>query len=929
MAGVAPAAGTLASGCLWGAGCVYALTGLAYAEDKQFSEASVILDEEDIQAADDLEFSFTGAQAASLGTQISATNMTIDGGTDLTLSGEGTLTLTGELAVRGSLRLEAEALLDIANTTMSGNGRLTLAYAKDTALTATTVNSGFTGTLEIAAGNYTLSPEDAAALNFSSIWVTRTGPVSSGSSTGGSLLLDTGEYTLNLSICGGFRNEQSAIQAKGGTILNGSLTLREGAVFSITDSSAEKPMVINGDIDLGGYAFRIWNNQAIGYMAWNGTVSNLGEIQLANSSALYINTPLSPENMADESTTLTVTRGGAGVSGYVYLKEGASGFTTFDIREGFVHIEKEFVGAGGTVTKTGGQNLYFDGPVSGVEKLLVSANNGSIYVTDSISGLKEIDSQSYVEVSGTIYADDLTLTSRGPGNNRITLSGDIVGDGTVNLSLWGDVTMIGEGFSHTGILEITGRLKWGDHETHTTTLAFSEIHIGSGNTTFYINHAPGETGQKVTLGGGTIQMYDMTDGVSWMAFPELNVTTDSHLVFTYNGGLRFATLTGSGSMDVKKEQGFSGQDSILYIDEAHNYSGSLTWLNGDNHTYHTIRLDAVNQENGQTMTIGSADAGMNMDLDSDSFLMKGNGTLVVYGDHVSNGTFQVMSGTYDNKYGVRTEDIFVVSGGTVSIAKDLTTEGGFALENGILNIGADMNVGGDFWFASNGTLNLTGKVTLANDAGLRYASHDDSVTTDYLDVLTEVGRVIVGDESRLWVFSNDFDPAELMSEKGVDLLINTTDVAASQLFALGYSSEEYEIVANEETGTWWLRASCAPHAEAESTDGIWDPAWGTELRARPISGDMHVYDLAHSIAYDARLADNEYYRGRSTTGPVYWAEFRSGSMNYNLVGGTKNTHAVDVHASSWMLVTASSYRNIVGGNHAQEWASGRPKIAFE
>ena len=932
MAGVAPAAGTLASGCLWGAGCVYALTGLAYAEDKQFSDATVNLDEESIQPADNLEFSFTGAQAATLGTTIRATNMTIDGGTDLTLSGDGTLTLTGELAVLGSLRLETEALLNIAATNMSGNGRLTLAYAKDTALTATTVNSGFTGTLEIAAGNYTLSPEDAAALKFSSIWVTRayfvSDPENEDSSIGGSLLLDSGEYNIPLSICGGFRNGETAIQAKGGTILNGSLTLRDGAVFNITDSSEKNPMVINGNIDLGGNAFRIWNNQVTGYMAWNGTVSNLGEIQLANSSALYINMPISPDVMADNSTTLSLSTGGGSAGGYVYLKEGASGFTTFNVGGGEIHIEKEFVGAGGTMTKSGGGALYFDGPVSGIERFEASA--GTIYITDSISGLKSMNVNGAVVISGIIYADDLVISQRLPANtNRVTFSGDLVGDGTIKLDAWGDVLFTGEGISHTGILEFTGRVKWGAHETSTTTLAFSEIRIGISTSTFYIQHAPGETGQKVTLGGGTIQMFDMTDGVSWMAFPELEVTTDSHLVFTWNGGLRFATLTGSGSMDVKKEQG-SGQESIFYIDEAHNYSGSLTWLNGDNHAYHTIRLDAVNQEHGETMTIGSADAGMNMDLDSDSFLMKGNGTLVVYGDHVSNGTFQVMSGTYDNKYGsVRTEDIFVVSGGTVSIAKDLTTEGGFALENGILNIGANMNVGGDFWFASNGTLNLTGNVTLANDAGLRYASHDDSVTTDYLDVLTEAGRVTVDGESRLWVFSNDFDPAELMSEKGVDLLINTTDVDSSQLFALGYSSEEYEIVANEETGTWWLRASCAPHAEAESTDGIWDPAWGTELRARPISGDMHVYDLAHSIAYDARLADNEYYRGRSTTGPVYWAEFRSGSMNYNLVGGTKNTHAVDVHASSWMLVTASSYRNIVGGNHAQEWASGRPKIAFE
>ncbi|MCH5285702.1 MAG: hypothetical protein J1E42_08895, partial [Akkermansiaceae bacterium] len=870
-----------------------------------------------------------------------ARRLTINADTALSLSTANESLLTAnDIDLFGTLTLNTQGVLDLANTTFSpgsSTGTLKLNYdTTDTLLLDTDfLSSSFTGTLTIAKGAYELSAQAAAELGVSELRVERLFNFNTpANATGGTLYLGEGAYDLNLVLQGGGRDHNVPLSLSGGTILRGDIAFSsnaDGVVFSVRNSSDENPAVIYSNVDANQKELHVtgtitgMNNSFIEFR--EGTLSNFKCIRLGGVATVSIYQDFSPEN-TNGQTSFTTYRAAGDIkdnnTGFIYMYGKVSGFEKFDVGHGV--------------------KLYicdtFEAADSGT--LLLTSGGGGLYMQGDIVGLKQFSFQ----------ADSV--------NNPLYIEGDLQGgpNDTLVITGGGKAYFAGNSHStHSGKLQLEGggTTYLGDAQNSTVSISFSEIEINNGHT-LQVHHASADfSGTGISLkGGATLRLQDMSDGPAPIIFGTLANEGNNTLMFIYKSGLEFTDFTGSGTLTLAKEWTDSENASELLFDQITDYNGSVLWTTDatytdDNHRNNlSIILGAVNQSATSQAVFGAQDSLLN-NIQSTDFVMSGEGRLTVWGNHTASGTSRITGGTYEH-HGLLSSTgeweisgghlnqqgnmilyaLFNMSGGEADVQGTLQAENGFLLSGGRLGITGELVIGGDLWMVGGGQLDYADAVTLLTNTALRYKNRAGETPDAYFDYLETESHLNLDADARLYIYAQDFDTEALMSEKGVNLYINTADVSAAQLLALGYAAGEYEIVADEGTGTWWLRANCAPHAEAESTDGIWDPAWGTELRNRPISGDMHAYDLNHAFGYNACLADSdEYYMGRSTEGMAYWAEFRSGSLNYNIVGGTTNRHAEDVHADSWILVTAGSYGGVIGGNNAQPWSREAPKITFD
>lgn len=444
--------------------------------------------------------------------------------------------------------------------------------------------------------------------------------------------------------------------------VTGSITLNGNAYISRSEGATGNAYIM-GDIDAKGYAIRFWGNNII---IQDGTLSNLGEFHVHgdNNVHVYIKQDLSPENMFEKSTVFKFNPIRNGKGGHLHLQGNISGFTEYWVvnygGNGQVHLEGSINCDNGLLTKT----------QSGI--LLIETTDHNITTLDVQAG------NVYVANGGDLLGDeDDTFTKNGDGS--LYLQSDI---------------------SHSGELVINGgTVDWAGSQTATNSLGFTQITINSG-ATFQITHAnTDQLNTAMTLNGGTLSINDMSPDNTdvYNKWKKLDVTANSNLTSSWNGGAAFDTMTGRANLTISKTPRDSVQRLMLLAHEVNNYNGSILWA--DENSYNTrgavtVQFDSVSQEEDYTLTVGNETYNMDVKLGA-AFTMGGAGNLDIVGNvtQVTGGSFS-KSGT-----------------GTLSVSGNTTLTGGLTLLKGDIELGGSLTTG-------NGAVDLYSHLTVGNGGTL-------------------------------------------------------------------------------------------------------------------------------------------------------------------------------------------------------------------
>lgn len=606
----------------------------------------------------------------------------------------------------------------------------------------------------------------------------------------------------------------------------------------------------------------------------------------SNSSAIVINASITGNNRilyvaGDIGQEQTEFRGT--ISGVSQL---------ISVNYGQVHVYSAFSGSQNglrqenrTQLKTGNNGTINFYDISGFQDFMLQ-NSSVVNIWneyEAVDGASE-NEKGFILMrqSGHLYfknkITNLARIQLNHKDNHFYIDGDVVGRGDT-ISVTGGVG------DDAGTLYITGDITWegklslqggktyfgdGTRDTDTNSLNFSEIEVLNG-AVFKIRHSATDNSQTdITSGNGIIYMEDMDALDNPMKFGTLTINEGtSSFIFKWNGGLGFTELTGEGNISVEKDPTVvsSTELSSLVFYDVHNYNGTVSWANGVSETaksIHKVKISDVHQD-------AEYEATFNLRVYSEAFHKMGEGTLT---------------------------------------------------------LAAGMNASQDFWMVYEGTLNITGSITMENNTVLHYG---DGTTLTYLD---KAGRLkMANSNARLFIYTEELDLEALLTT-GVDLHISSRDIVRSKILAIGLTSSEYTIEEDLDTGTWWIKATTAPHSGDKGTDGIWDIRWDNELYTRPLTGNIPIYSNTEENT-DAYLAGNSAYQGRTSAGNVYWAQFTRGSLDLmqNIVGGTLNKNnspfTDKVEADIWIsVVDGDWYGDIVGGNATALWQSAK-RIDFE
>jgi autotransporter-associated beta strand protein len=566
-----------------------------------------------------------------------------NGASSLLLSGAntytgGTTVSAGQLTLGASTALGSTAnavtlnggTLDLNGLTVTQNGGLTLSGA-------TLQNGTFS-----SSGGFNMQSGTVNAILAGSGALAKT--------TSGLVILGAANsYTGGTTISGGTVRIDNAAALSVGTVTIGGATLQAGTALTLANNIA---LTSDTTFDSNGHAFAMFgtvsgtgnftkaglgNMTLSGANSWTGsTTLNAGQLTLGTSTSLgNTGNSVTLNGGALDLNGLNITQnGGLTLSGATLQNGTFNSSGAFNLQAGTVNAA--LAGAGAVSKTTGGL-------------VILGAANSYTGGTTISNGTVRIDNAAALGV-GTVNIGGATLqagTALTLANN-IALTSDTTFDSNGNaFSLSGIVSGTGN-FTKTGLgnMTLSGANSW----TGSTTLNAGQLTLGTSTSL-------GNTGNSVTLNGGTLDLngFSVTQngGLTLAGATLQNGTFNSSGAFNLQAGTVNATLAGSGAV-AKTTAG------VVILGAANTFTGGSTISAG------TLQLGNAgalgNNANITAISGGTLDLG---GLTATQAVLSQSGGTVQNGT-INVGTYQLTGGTLAGTATVSAATAFDLQAGTVN-----------------------------------------------------------------------------------------------------------------------------------------------------------------------------------------------------------------------------------------------------------------------
>ncbi|MCH5284980.1 MAG: hypothetical protein J1E42_05205 [Akkermansiaceae bacterium] len=791
------------------------------------------------------------------------------------------------LALDGDATIET-AVDFIVNTSLSGSGTLT--KTGNNSLTLTGDMSEFTGSLIVNAGTVVFNTTNVGDKAFSGVTVnaggtltlaqnltigtlngnsttanntTTTGAINvQGTGTTVTLTADSGTYEGSIGTGISLVKEGSStdVLTLNGTYSGGAVTVNSGTlVMAGTDNT------IDGDLSINNAAFHSKRGSA------DGTVSITGGVTLTNGTwtvGNWVN-----QNAKGVHVTVAGALNGTGTSN-LKLERGSLTLSQGGALSGTVLMKDQFVLKLGAAFSVGGM-------VTGDWN--IDNNDGKTW-----------DQQ--VTLADDVSSADFTINVTGSGSYTYGKINDNVGCG--NLVIGSGVTLVKKGTGTQIFYNLkaeSARVEAGTLEIgkgyHDNTVGYYITNLtvtGADGThgTLAIGKDSWNTGgnMNITLAnGGTVKWADtQTDQTGTFSFgaltlshsgtaPESWASADTDGVLNFgtqvtgkNRSVTFSRLTGTGKLDIGTLSGASNdQYQCLTFTEIRNFNGYVTGGysgngEGADAQYSRLTIGYVHQDADYSAELALGT------VYSSGFKKTGAGSL-----------------TLQNLY---------VHGGT----------------------------GGELYMNYEGTLNITGGVTLTAGNTLVYTVADDATHTIGIDYSVLAGVLTAqGEDPDDWT-KFGLDLTEVMDdlERGVYLGITGAESAdLNDMLSFfdfdGLKSLDWRLEIRD--GKLYITTS-----EVELVDIDWDPNWKTTTHPRSMQQVTRSYDGgvdedAYKHIWELKASDA--YVGQA--GQVYLTG-DSGGAGFIVLGGVFHKDANSLKWTqgqpTWIMVEGGTYHILVGGS---------------
>lgn len=348
---------------------------------------------------------------------------------------------------------------------------------------------------------------------------------------GTGLTSSNGSLTVSDSAGGGRLTLAAAGTYKGGTILNGLLTLVQGVDGALGSTNASLT-VSNGTVDVNGYSL------GIGALSGNGTILNNGGfpaiLTVGNSNVTFT----SQATMADGISPLAVVKAGTGVWTLQGTNTYSGGMT---LRAGTLDLWNSRALGTNTFTLAGG-------------------------VLQNTSGSEAVISNNVVAQAGTATSLRGTGASNG---NALAFRGNISGSGALTVdsdaSWYPYVTLSGDNSGFTGTFTINGN--------NQGRMSIASTNSGSANAAWVLNNGADDCPNFGFT--GTIKFGSLSGGGGWGIRSGGAITLE---VGALNTNSTFSgTLGGKWVLAASLTKVGTG---TLTLSGANTYSGATTISNG-------------------------------------------------------------------------------------------------------------------------------------------------------------------------------------------------------------------------------------------------------------------------------------------------------------------------------------------------------------
>ncbi|NNM72740.1 autotransporter-associated beta strand repeat-containing protein [Enterovirga aerilata] len=508
---------------------------------------------------------------------VRANAITFTAGTNVINFGGGTSGLTGNIAVEGSVQLNAAAAGTTVTNVISGGGSVIQNNANTLTLSGTNTYSGGTsigaGTLRLgaagAAGTGGLAFTGAGTLDLNGFSQTvatldgaagtvtngalAAGPatltVSNGGTFGGTLTNAVPANPLNLALTGGALTLSGANSYDGTTAVGAGATLNVQSATALGTTAAGTTVASGGTLQLqGGIAV---GAEALSLAGTGLGTSNNGALQNVSGNNSYAGaiTLAADTRINSDSGTLTLTGGIGGAAGAQVLTLGGAGngeVTTAGIANTVEGLTKD-----GTGTWTLSAANTYTG--------LTSVTGGTLVIGGAGSITSDVTNSATFTNNGTLTG---SLSNSGTASNTNAITGGVGNSGTFANSgtVGGLLTNTGGTTTNTGTLN-------GGATVTAGVLTTTNIVNGAVTNSAAVN-ASGQVNGTVANNGGSI--FNVTGPLTGIA----TLTNDG--TFTLGGNsITTGGLTSTAGTGIV--QNASGTPATLTVNQAVDttYSGIL------------------------------------------------------------------------------------------------------------------------------------------------------------------------------------------------------------------------------------------------------------------------------------------------------------------------------------------------------------------
>ena len=606
----------------------------------------------------------------------------------------GSRTLQGNMTNTGILQLNISTAYSGTSTTLTNEGQLNLAEAKQLTLSnkASVVNGAggkiaATGTANVFVGSGTSFTQgagttsgtkpvivDDAALTYSGSGASTIAARGEGTTLSGNL--SSGQsLSIESTSSENAKTTAAASFSNGGSIsLTNGDTASNGATLAISSGTLSNSGTITTEVGVGGQR------------SLQGNITNTGTLQInANTSYNGKSALLTNEGALDtaEGKVLTVSEKGAVVNG-----------------------------AGGKIAATGTANVFVGSGTSFTQGAGTTSGTKPVIVDDAA-----------LTYSGSGAS---TIAARGEGT---TLSGNLSSGQSLSIestSSENAKTTAAASFSNGGSISLTN----GDTASNGATLAISSGTLSnSGTITTELAHGGSRTLQGSLVNTGTLQINTNTSfngsKASLTNEGQLNLAEATTLTVSAEGSFSNATggkiaSTGSGNVLMEPKTSFtegagttSGTKPVIVRDAALSYTGtgaSSIAVHGEGGTL------SGTLASGQSLSIESTSSEHAKVTVSAGFTNAGSITLTNGDSASNNATLLISGGTLVNSGTITTEP---AHGGQRLIQGNITNTGKIVLNANTSDPASLPTIvnSGAIDLATGVTFSLSSKPTISNESG--------------------------------------------------------------------------------------------------------------------------------------------------------------------------------------------------------------------